>query len=284
LCRGREPAAAVRLAGLVRLDVAAVKVSAATAAARGRRTGVQVFAADGRRWLGGRGRVLRGQREQRLRGLGRMPDPSAAVVRAMMAVAAVVVTMMMMMAMTVMAVIVVVVMVMVTAVVLVATASDVFQLQVNRVLLPGTADAVVGRDLVAVQVLVAEPVAAERLGRQVVPGLDGFHGGAVPPVRGRRLRLDRVLSRRAAGRRLRRHRVLVPVQRVRAQRRRVRRRPVLGQTVLVSATTAAAARRRARAYPLVRRVKVVHQFCVTVLMFRVVPRRVPSLFVSFAAI
>lgn len=69
----RRVSPAVRLAGLVVPDEAKVT----TAGRQRRRTRVQVLAA-GRR-LDGRYRVLWGQREQRLRGLGRVTDPAAGV-------------------------------------------------------------------------------------------------------------------------------------------------------------------------------------------------------------
>lgn len=163
-------------------------------------------------------------------------------------------------------------------------ALDIFQLKIDHVLLTAT----VGQ-LVAVQVLITEPVAAERFCGQVVPRLDRFHGGVasvVSSVRRRRLRLDRML----AGRRLSGargygggHRIVVPVQRVRAQRRRVRSRAVLGQAVLVSSHVDATGRRRALAYPLVRSVPVVNQVTITVLL-HVVPRRVPTFLVSFPTV
>lgn len=89
-------------------------------------------------------------------------------------------------------VLVLVVMVMVmTMMFLPAGIFHVLQLQVHHVLLlPGAA--VVG-NLVAVQVLVTEPVTAERFGGQVVPRLDRFDYAVLAPIRGRRLRLDRVL-------------------------------------------------------------------------------------------
>lgn len=130
------------------------------------------------------------------------------------------------------------VMVMMVTVLFLATGLDVFQLQVNHMLSTTTAatTVVIHRVVIAVQVLVTETVTAERLGGQVVPRLDRFYGAVVTPVRRRRLRLDRVLAGRglattACGR----HRVVVPVQRIGAQGRRVRRRAVLRQTVLVSA-------------------------------------------------
>lgn len=236
MCRSCKPAA-VRLTRLVGLDKAATAVYKVRRAA-----GVQVLAADGRRRLNGRDRILRGQREQRLRRFGRMTDPSAIDVMVMVMVA---VTAVMMITLVMVMVVQVLMVMMIVTVAIVAF--DILQLQVNRtvivVQLPARAAVGGGRDLmrVAIQVLVAEPVTTERLGRQVVPRLDGLHGGAraIPlPVRGRRLRLDRVLSRRTAGRRLHRHRVFVPIQRVSTQRRRVRRRTVLGQAVLVSAAAA----------------------------------------------
>lgn len=315
----RVPVTAVRLTGLVGLDVAAAadQVTGATCTG-GRRTGVQIFATyrRRRRRFDGRDRILRRQREQRFRGLGRPPDPAAAaVVRVpvmmmmmMMMLMINVVTAAVVMAPAVAVMVMTVVMAVVTVVVVFGSAVtaavtggfDVFQLQVNHVLLsPAVAD---GNLLVAVQVLVTEPVTAKRLGRQVVPRFHRFHGGetaaAVPPpspVRGRRLRLDRVLTGCAPGRRSRAsHRVtvlllvvlvlLVPVQRVRAQRSRVRSRPVLRQAV--RRRRPAGRGRRALADPLVRRVPVVRQFCITALMplFRIVPRRVPPLFMSLPAV
>lgn len=183
---------------------------------------------------------------------------------------------------------------MTAAAVMFLSALDVLQLQVHHVML--AAVVVVVDDLVAVQILVTEPVTAERLGGQVVPRLYGFDGAVVPTVRRRRLRLDRVLSRSGRRRLLTRsdHRVFVPVQRVRTQRRRVRRRTVLGQAVLRRA--AAAADRRALAHPLVRRVPIVDQISVTVVtavrtlqrqvvfVGHVVPSRVAPLFVSLPAV
>lgn len=254
LC-GRVPTT-VRLTGFVVLDVAEV-----TAAGR---TSVQVLAA-GRR-LDGRDRILRRQREQCFRGLGRVTDPTAvAVVLMVMVVMAVVMLVMM------------VVMMVVAAVMFLATL-DVFQLQIDHVLL----SAAVGDLQVAVQVLVTEPVTAERLGGQIVPRLDRLDGAIIAAVSRRRLRLDRVLSRRGRGR-MRpggRHRVLVPVQRVRAQRRRVRRLAVLGHAVLVPNPSAAG--RRALAYPLVRSVPIVHQVDVAVVAAARRPvrrRRLPVAFV-----
>jgi len=93
---------------------------------------------------------------------------------------------------------IVVMVVMVTTVVFLS-ALDVLQLQVHHVMLSGTGAASAGTvvgDLVAVQILVAEPVTTKRLGGQVVPRLDRFDGAVVTPVRRRRLRLDRVLSGR----------------------------------------------------------------------------------------
>jgi len=87
---------------------------------------------------------------------------------------------------------VVVMVVMVTTVVFLSTL-DVLQLQVHHMMLSGIGAAststVVG-DLVAVQILVAEPVTTKRLGGQVVPRLDRLDGAVVTPVRRRRLRLD----------------------------------------------------------------------------------------------
>lgn len=166
-------------------------------------------------------------------------------------------------------------------------------------MLSGTTAAavVVVDDLVAVQILVTEPVTAERLGGQVVPRLNGFDGAVVPTVRRRRLRLDRVLPRSGRRRVLTRsdHRVFVPVQRVCTQRRRVRRRTVLGQAVL-RWSAAAAADRRALAHPLVRRVPIVDQISVTVVtavrtldrqvvfVGHVVSSRVAPLFMSLPAV
>jgi len=199
---------AVRLAGLV------VYADVPAAAAAAEVTAVQVLAAGRRRRrFRGRHRILRRQREQRFRGLGRVPDPAAVtVLRVMLPVVAVVVVVVpaavLLMVIVIVVVVVVVVVVMVVMGPVRFLAFDVFQLHVNRVLLAADRR----RLHVAVQILVAEPVAAERLGGQVVPRLDRLDGGraaaVVPPVRGRRLRLDRVLS----GRRLRRrHRVVVPV-------------------------------------------------------------------------
>jgi len=87
---------------------------------------------------------------------------------------------------------VVVMVVMVTAVVFLSTL-DVLQLQVHHVMLSGTGAAsarAVVDDLVAIQILVAEPVTTKRLGGQVVPRLDRLDGAVVTPVRRRRLRLD----------------------------------------------------------------------------------------------
>lgn len=233
--RGRVPSA-IRLTRFVVLDVTEV-----TAAGR-RRTRVQVFAA-GRR-LHGRDWILRRKREQRFRGLGRVPHPAAAVV---------------MMVVMVMMVLVVLMMVMVVTMTMFLATFDVLQLQIYHVLLSATTVVIVGGvvvvvvdDLITVQVLVAKSVTAKCFGGQVVPRFYRFHGAVLASVRRGRLRLDRVLSRRD-GRRVsadgRGHRVVVPVQRVRAQRRRVRRLTVLGQAVLGSAV--ADAGRRTLAYPLV---------------------------------
>lgn len=167
--RRRVPPA-VRLTRFVVLHITEV-----TAAGRAR---VQVLAA-GRR-LDGRDRVLRRKREQRFRRLGRVPHPAAAVV--------------MMVVMVMVAVVVVLMMVMVVTVFL--AAFHVLQLQVNHVLLSAAAAAVVVvtaaaavvaaavvGDLIAVQVLVTESVTTERLGGQVVPRLDRFHGTVLAPVR-----------------------------------------------------------------------------------------------------
>lgn len=246
LLLGRVPPA-VRLAGFV------VPVTVEVAAAGGRARGVQVLAATRRLRRVGRDRILRRQREQRFRGLGRVTDAAVMMMVMMLSVAVV-------MTAVVGVLVMVVMMMMMVAVVFLAAALDVFQLQIHHVLLSATATApatdAVG-DLIAVQVLVPEPVAAERLGGQVVPRLDRLDGAVIASVRGRRLRLDRVLPRVGRMVRLLRDRLVVPVQRVRAQRRGVRRRAVLGQAVLVSG-------RRALTYALVRGVPVVHQVRVTV--------------------
>lgn len=87
---------------------------------------------------------------------------------------------------------VVVMVVVVTAVVFLSTL-DVLQLQIHHVMLSGTGAASAGAvvdDLVAIQILIAEPVTTKRLGGQVVPRLDRLDGAVVTPVRRRRLRLD----------------------------------------------------------------------------------------------
>lgn len=285
---------AVRLTGLVVPDVAREVTAAGGRQRRRRRTRVQVLA-TGRR-LDGRDRILWRQRQERLRGLGRMTDPAVGVVTMVM------VMLLIVMAVVLLRVLMVMVMVVMMTAVMFLSALDVLQLQVHHVMLSGTTAAaavVVVDDLVAVQILVTEPVTAERLGGQVVPRLDGLDGAVVPTVRRRRLRLDRVLSRSGRRRLLTRsdHRVFVPVQRVRTQRRRVRRRTVLGQAVLRwSAAAAAAADRRALAHPLVRRVPIVDQISVTVItavralqrrvvfVGHVVPSRVAPLFVSLPAV
>jgi len=155
-------------------------------------------------------------------------DPAIGVVAVVMVAAAAVVVGALLIVMVVLRVVmllrvlVVMVMVVMVAAVVFLSTLDVLQLQVHHVMLSGTiataAAVVVVGDLVAIQILVAEPVAAERLGGQVVPRLDGFDGAVVTPVRRRRLRLDRVLPGSGRWRLLASsHRVVVPVQCVRAQ-------------------------------------------------------------------
>lgn len=141
---------AVRLTGLVVLHVTEVT-------AAGRRTGVQVLTAGGRRFDGG-DRILGRQREQRFRGLGRMTNSAVVIMVIVMMV-----TMMMMPAVVVVVVRLMAVIVVMVMVVVFSAAFDVLQLQVHHVLPTATATPVTD-DLVPVQVLVTEPVAAERLG------------------------------------------------------------------------------------------------------------------------
>lgn len=76
---------------------------------------------------------------------------------------------------------VVVMMVVVVVAIMFLAAFDIFQLQVNHVLLTTTAIAVTDY-LIAVQILVTEPVTAKRLGCQIVPRLDRFYGAVLASV------------------------------------------------------------------------------------------------------
>lgn len=172
---------AVRLTGLVVPDIAREVTAAAGRQRRRRRTRVQVLAA-GRR-LDGRDRILRRQRQEGLRGLGRVTDPAIGVVTMVMVMLLIVMVVMLLRVLVVM--VMVVMMTAAAAAVMFLSALDVLQLQVHHVMLSGTTAAavVVVHDLVAVQILVTEPVTAERLGGQVVPRLYGFDGAVVPTVR-----------------------------------------------------------------------------------------------------